>query len=195
MTESDQKTVFLRYLAAAREGLLWKLEGLSDYDVRRPLTPTGTNLLGIVKHVSLVESGYLGICFGRPVADPTPRFDPDDDTSDMWARADEEREFIADFYVRVAENSAATVEAVALAERGTVAHWPEERRHPTLRELLVHMLAETSRHAGQADIVREMIDGRAGMRPAATNLPEEGEQWWLSYRGKLQQLADGFEAG
>ena len=192
MTDSDQKTVFLRYLGAAREGLLWKLEGLSDYQVRRPLTATGTNLLGIVKHVAMVESGYLGACFGRPVADPAPRFDPGEDNSDMWAGADEPRSFIVDFYVRVAENSAATVEAVPLAERGTVAHWPEERRHPTLRELLVHMVAETSRHAGHADIVREMIDGRAGMRPAATNLPDEGDQWWMSYREKLQRVANGF---
>jgi uncharacterized damage-inducible protein DinB len=192
VSDSDLKTVFLRYLGAAREGLLWKLEGLSDYHVRRPLTPTGTNLLGIVKHVAMVESGYLGASFGRPVADPAPRFDPGDDTSDLWARADEPREYIVDFYARVAENSAATVDAVALAERGTVAHWPEERRHPTLAALLVHMVAETSRHAGHADIVRELIDGRAGMRPAATNLPEESDQWWMSHREKLQRVADGF---
>lgn len=193
VTDSDQKAVLVRYLGAAREGLLWKLEGLSDYHVRQPLTPTGTNLLGIVKHVAMVESGYIGACFGRPVADPVPRFDPGDDNSDLWARADEPREFIVDFYARVAENSAATVEAVALADRGTVEHWPEDRRHPTLRELLVHMVAETSRHAGHADILREMIDGRAGMRPVATNLPDEDFQWWKSYREKLQGVADGFD--
>lgn len=194
MTDSDQKTVFLRYLKAAREGLLWKLEALSEYDVRRPLTPTGTNLLGIVKHVALVESGYLGACFGRPVADPAPGFDPGEDNSDMWAPADEPRQFIVDFYVRVGENSVATVDAVGLAERGTVAHWPEERRHPTLAELLVHMVAETNRHAGHADIVRELIDGRAGMRPAATNLPDGGDEWWTSYREKLQRVANEFNS-
>ena len=63
--EADQKAVFLQYLDAAREGLLWKLEGLSEYDVRRPLTPTGTNLLGLVKHVAMVEWNYLGACFDR----------------------------------------------------------------------------------------------------------------------------------
>ena len=49
-----------RYLQIGREALVWKLDGLSEYDIRRPMTPTGTNLLGIVKHVASVEAGYLG---------------------------------------------------------------------------------------------------------------------------------------
>jgi len=193
VTVSEQKAVFLRYLEAAREGLLWKLEGLSDYDLRRPVTPTGTNLLGIVKHVAMVESGYLGSCFGRPVAEPVPFFDPARANSDMWATADESRELIVDFYERVARNSAATVDALDLDERGTVPHWPEERRHPTLQELLVRMVAETNRHAGHADIVRESIDGAVGLRPAATNLPDEGEGWWVAYRANLEEVANRFK--
>jgi uncharacterized damage-inducible protein DinB len=194
VTDSDQKAVFLRYLDAAREGLLWKLEGLSDYDVRRPVTRTGTNLLGIVKHVALVESGYLGSCFGRPVADPVPLFDPAQANSDMWATVDESRDFIVEFYQRVSQNSVATVDAVDLVERGTVPHWPQERRHPTLQELLVRMVGETNRHAGHADIVRESIDGAVGMRPAMTNLPEAGEEWWADYRRNLEEVASRFKA-
>src|SRR5439155_9963965 len=133
--ETDRKAVFLPYLNTAREGLLWKLEGLSDYDLRRPLTRTGTNLLGIVKHVALVESNYLGACFGRPVPGPVPGFDPPA-VSDMWATADESPDFIVDFYERVAHNTTATVDALALESRGYVAHWPEERREPMLQELL-----------------------------------------------------------
>ena len=193
VTVSEQKAVFLRYLEAAREGLLWKLEGLSDYDLRRPVTPTGTNLLGTVKHVAMVESGYLGSCFGRPVAEPVPFFDPARANSDMWAKADESRELIVDFYERVARNSAATVDALDLDARGTVPHWPEERRHPTLQELLVRMVAETNRHAGHADIVRESIDGAVGLRPAATNLPDEGEGWWVAYRANLEEVANRFK--
>jgi uncharacterized damage-inducible protein DinB len=192
VTDTEQKAVFLRYLDAAREGLLWKLDGLSEYDLRRPLTRTGTNLLGIVKHVAMVESGYLGSCFGRPVPDPVPRFDPAEGNSDMWATADESQDFIVDFYQRVARNSAATVDALALEARGTVPHWPEERRHPTLQELLIRMVGETNRHAGHADIVRESIDGAAGMRPAMTNLPDEGDDWWATYREKLEAVASRF---
>jgi uncharacterized damage-inducible protein DinB len=193
VTDNDQKAAFLRYLDAAREGLLWKLEGLSDYDLRRPMTRTGTNLLGILKHVAMVESGYLGSCFGRPVADPVPRFDPAETNSDMWATVDESQDFLVDFYRRVAENSAATVGALDLEERGTVPHWPEERRHPTLQELLVRMVGETNRHAGHADIVRESIDGSAGTRPVMTNLPDEGEEWWAAYRDKLEEVASTFK--
>jgi hypothetical protein len=193
VADRDQKEVFLRYLDAAREGLVWKLDGLSDYDLRRPVTRTGTNLLGVVKHVALVESGYLGSCFGRPVTDPVPRFDPAETNSDMWATVDESRDLIVDFYRRVARNSAATVDAVGLDERGTVPHWPEERRHPTLQELLVRMVGETNRHAGHADIVRETIDGAVGMRSATTNLPDEGDEWWAAYRSRLEAAARTFE--
>ena len=84
MTESDRKADLRRYLQDAREALLWKLDGLSEYDVRRPLVPTGTNLLGLVKHVTGVEMGYLGDTFGRPCPDQLP-FDESDPNSDMFA--------------------------------------------------------------------------------------------------------------
>jgi hypothetical protein len=142
----------------------------------------------------MVESGYLGSCFGRPVSDPVPHFDPAEANSDMWATADESRDFIVDFYQRVAQNSAATVDALDLDVRGTVRHWPEERRYPTLQELLVRMVGETNRHAGHADIVRESIDGAAGMRPAMTNLPDEGDQWWARYRDELEEVAKTFKS-
>ena len=58
------------YLQTGRDALLWKLDGLSEYDVRRPVVPTGTNLLGLVKHVASVEAGYFGATFGRPFAEP-----------------------------------------------------------------------------------------------------------------------------
>ncbi len=68
MVELNAKADLLRYLQASRDALLWKLDGLSEYDVRRPLTPTGTNLLGLVKHTAGVEIGYFGEVFGRPCA-------------------------------------------------------------------------------------------------------------------------------
>jgi uncharacterized damage-inducible protein DinB len=192
VTEADQKAVLLEYLNAAREGLLWKLDGLSDYDLRRPLTRTGTNLLGIVKHVAMVEWNYLGACFGRPASEPIPGFDPPE-VSDMWATAEESREFIVDFYERVAHNTTATVDALPVEARGYVAHWPEERRNATLQELLVRMVGETNRHAGHADILRESIDGRAGAHPAKTNLPDETDEWWTAYCGKLEEVAVSFK--
>jgi uncharacterized damage-inducible protein DinB len=192
VTESDQKAVLLRYLDDARRALLWKLDGLSEYDARRPVTRTGTNVLGVVKHVAMVEGGYLGACFDRPVPGPEPRFEPGDDNSDMWATADESREFVVEYYARVAENSASTVAALPLDARATVAHWPVERRHPTLHELLVRMVAETNRHAGHVDVVRETIDGRAGLRPGTTNLPDVDDGWWTAYVERLEAVAREF---
>ncbi|MGH3158897.1 MAG: DUF664 domain-containing protein [Streptosporangiaceae bacterium] len=66
MTRSDPKSDLHRYLQRAREALLWKLDGLSGYDIRRPLVPTGTNLLGLVKHLTATEFVYFGTTFGRP---------------------------------------------------------------------------------------------------------------------------------
>ena len=59
-------------IPSSSRALLWKLDGLSEYDVRRPLVPTGTNLLGLVKHVASVASGYFGDTFGRPFAEALP---------------------------------------------------------------------------------------------------------------------------
>ena len=96
MTALDPKADFHRYLQEARDALLWKLDGLGEYDIRRPLVPTGTNLLGLVKHVAGGELGYFGDTFGRPHGEPWPEFDPEAPNADMWAKADETREQIVE---------------------------------------------------------------------------------------------------
>lgn len=191
MTGTDPKADLRRYLQEARDALLWKLDGLSEYDLRRPLTPTGTNLLGLVKHVALVESGYLGDTFGRPLADPLAGLEHDaDPNADMWATLDEPRERIAEFYRRVWVHSDATIGALPLDAIGRVPWWPEDRNEVTLHRILVHMIAETHRHAGHADIVRELIDGAAGLRKENTNLAPGDQAWWEEYRDRLQRVAE-----
>src|ERR1700722_11325416 len=147
MTETDQKTVLHNYLKAARQALLWKMEGLSEYDVRRPLVPTGTNLLGLVKHVSSVELGYFGETFGRPSDIPQPWFDESaEPNADMWATVDESREQIISLYRRATEHADTTIDTLELTAMGSVPWWPEERRQVTLHRILVHVVAETNRH-------------------------------------------------
>ena len=86
MTIANPKTDLHRYLRTGREALLWKLDGLSEYDIRRPLVPSGTNLLGLIKHVASVEAGYFGDTFGRPFGEPLPWLDDDaEPNADMWA--------------------------------------------------------------------------------------------------------------
>jgi Protein of unknown function (DUF664) len=190
MTNADPKSILQRYLQTGREALMWKLEGVSEYDSRRPLVPTGTNLLGLVKHAAGVEVGYFGETFGRPFPEPLPWFDEGaEPNADMWATPDESREDITGLYRRAWAHSDATIESLPLDAAGTVAWWPPERRESTLHTILVHVIAETHRHAGHADIVRELIDGAVGLRKDNSNLPEADRTWWETYRDRLEQTA------
>ncbi|MFJ5114010.1 DinB family protein [Streptomyces sp. NPDC088551] len=196
MIESEAKTDLLRYLRTAREALLWKLDGLTEYDIRRPLTPTGTNLLGLVKHVAAVELGYFGDTFGRPFFDEPPAWygvgaEPG---ADMWATEDESREWIVGLYQRAWQHSDTTIATLPLDAIGHVSWWPEERREVTLHHVLVRVLAETHRHAGHADIVRELIDGAVGMSEGNDNIPPGDQSWWETYRSGLERAAEAFRA-
>jgi uncharacterized damage-inducible protein DinB len=187
---TDPKADLRRYLQAGREALLWKLDGLSEYDIRRPMTPTGTNLLGLVKHVASVEIGYLGDTFGRPFGEPLRWLADDAEVNaDMWATADESREQITGLYRRAQAHSDATIDALALDAIGHVPWWPSEQSEVTLHRILVHMIAETDRHAGHADIVRELIDGAAGLRDGNDNMAPGDQAWWVDYRSRLERAA------
>ncbi len=194
MSGSDQKADLHRYLQAAREALLWKLNGPSEYDIRRPMTPTGTNLLGLIKHVASVEAGYFGDTFGRAFDEPLPWIEDDaEPNADMWATADESRDEIVGLYQRVWAHSDATIDTLALDAIGHVPWWPEEHSAVTLHRILIHMIAETDRHAGHADIVRELIDGAAGLKEGNDNLAAGDQAWWENYRSQLERSAQ--EAG
>jgi uncharacterized damage-inducible protein DinB len=196
MSGSDPKEDLKRYLQAAREALVWKLDGLSEYDIRRPLVPTGTNLLGLVKHLASTEAGYFGDTFGRPFDEPMPWLDDDaEPNADMWATAEESRSQILDLYRRVWAHADATIDAVGIDDLGHVPWWPEGRNEVTLHRILVHMVAETNRHAGQADIVRELIDGAAGLREDNDNLAPGDQAWWEEYRNRLEGVAQEAAAG
>ena len=191
MPTTDAKADLHRYLQVGRDALLWKLDGLSEYDIRRPMVPTGTNLLGLVKHVASVEAGYLGATFGRPFAEPLPWYDDGaEPNADMWATADESREDIVGLYRRVWAHSDVTVDSLDLDTIGHVPWWGEGRSEVTLHRVLVHMIAETHRHSGHADIVRELIDGAAGLRADTDNMAPGDAAWWERYRNRLQRVAE-----
>ncbi len=189
----DRDDPLRRYLADGHEALVWKLEGASEYDVRRPLTPTGTTLLGLVKHVASVEAGYLGVTFGRPFPEPLPWYADDAaPDADMWATADESRADVLGLHRRVRAHADATLDALDPAAPGRVPHWPEPRCRVTLAQVLVHLVAEAHRHAGHADIVRELVDGAAGMQRGNDNLPDVDAAWRSAHRARLQAVAEGF---
>ncbi|ADG80577.1 DinB family protein [Tsukamurella paurometabola] len=179
-----------RYLDHARDALLWKLDGLGEYDLRRPLTPTGTNLLGLVKHCAMVDAGYLGDCFGRPFRHPNlpdplaPGADPNDD---LWVRADESSVAIRDLFAAARAHATATLSELPLDATGTVAWWGENGRGVTLHRLALHVLLDLGRHAGQADIVRESVDGAVGLLAENTNLPDGYD--WAAYCAQVESSA------
>jgi hypothetical protein len=186
----DPEADLVADLQAGREAVLWKLEGLAEYDLRRPMTPTGTNLLGLVKHLSYVEMGYFGPVFGRPVAEVEPWIRDDiEANSDMWATVDESREDVVALYHRAWAVTDATIDALPLGAAGHVPWWRPARREVTLHQVLVHVIAETHRHAGHADVVRELIDGSAGLRAGNDNLPPADRDWWADYRERLENVA------
>ncbi|SEE10175.1 Protein of unknown function [Ruania alba] len=177
-----------RYLQAHREALLWKLDGLDERQVRWPVTPTGTNLLGLVKHMASVEQGYFGEVFGREMPIPMPWSDEDaEPNADMWATVDESRESIVDMYRQVWVFADETITSRDLDAPGDVPWWGER---VTLGEILVHVIAELARHAGHADIARETLDGEAGLRPTVSNLPDVEDSWWPDYRARLETVAE-----
>jgi hypothetical protein len=154
------------------------------------MTLTGTNLLGLVKHCASVELGSFGDTFGRPSGEALPWFEPGAEVNaDMWATSDESRTDVSDLYRRAWAHSDATIAALDLEAAGEVPWWPEGHRRVTLHHMLVRMVAETSRHAGQADIVRELIDGSVGFRPDQSNLPPGDAEWWQDYRARLESAA------
>ncbi|WP_405725122.1 DinB family protein [Streptomyces sp. NBC_00028] len=169
-----------------REALLWKLDGLSEYDARRPLTVTGTNLLGLVKHVAAVEARYFGEVFDRPSPEPLPRWQ-DYDGDDLWAAEDETRDQITGFYRRTWEHSDATIKELPLDAPGHVPWWSEPYPNTNLFAVMVHVLGETIRHTGHADILRESLDGRTGLRPEYEQRIDEEAR--ASYYAKIEQAA------
>ncbi len=179
-----------RYLQSGRDAVVWKLGGLGEYDIRRPMVPTGTNLLGLVKHLASVEFGYFGTTFDRPFDEVLPWWDDDaEPNADMWATPDESREDVVGLYRRAWSHADTTIDELDLDAVGMVPWWPPDRREVSLHQILVHVIAETHRHAGHADIVRELIDGAVGLREGVSNLPDVDAAWWEAYRARLEDAA------
>jgi hypothetical protein len=158
--EDFVKEYLHRQLKVTREALVWKLDGLSEYDIRRPLTVTGTNLLGLVKHLATWEVRYLGEIFDRPFPEPLPHWQ-DADGSDLWVTQDETREQVIGFYRRAWNHADATINELPIDALGHVPWWPSP--NVKLFNMMVHVLQDTTRHAGHADILREQLDGRTGV--------------------------------
>lgn len=189
---TDQKAIWQRYYKDRRDALISKVEDLSEYQARMPRTPTGTSLVGIIKHVLNVEAVYLGASFGRPfphadelVAEAAYDVDPQ---ADWYATAKETTAGLIDLYRRVIAHCEQTVELLDLDTVGYVRHWGG--REVTLHWILVHNFNDLAQHNGQADILREQVDGSVGWRRPGDNVPDGYD--WPPYVAKLTELAERF---
>ena len=192
LTVGDEKTLLHTHLQLQRDALLWKLDDLGDADLRRPMTDTGTNLLGLVKHLTGVEGAYFCDAFGRER--PPLAWEDDEDAamgefSDMYAKPDETADEIVASYraaTAVADQSIETLDLDAVG-----------RHHlgisVSLRWMLLTVLLDTTRHAGHADIVREMIDGTAGhSRDWSGVPPADDEEYRTTYLARVRgEVGDG----
>lgn len=187
---TDLKAELHSKLRDSRALLLSKLDGLSEYDLRRPLVASGTNLLGLVKHLAGIEYVYLTTSLGRPKQDTLPWEEDGSiwDGADMWAKPSETSEYLIDLYRRACASGDETITALDLSAPAEVPHWSEDRRHTDLGVLLIRMVDETAHHAGHADVVRELIDGQGGSD--ADMLDEPG---WKTYLAGIQAAADTFK--
>lgn len=206
----DEKENLHRWLRGMRDVMLWKLEGLSDADIRRPMTRSGTNLLGLVKHLTGEEINYLGETFGRPATDVRlPWWEPENIRNtfatggDMYAAPGESTEYIVDLYRRACTHADQTIAERDLDDIGTVTHpvvletgelVETDGENTTLQQALVLMIHETSRHAGHADIVRELIDGSIGGSRDNPCVPDWSEKaFWRDYLARVEASATAAE--
>lgn len=152
----SEKEILQHGMDRHRDAILWKAEGLSDEDLRRPLVPSGSNILGLIKHLAYVEYSWFCSSFGRPVE--LMGIDEEDPEADLRVEPHETTADILAFYSRARAASDAVLADLPLDEVGTA--WFGDA--VTLRWVTVHMIEETARHAGHIDILRELIDGATG---------------------------------
>ena|SRR2546423_4885873 len=157
----DEKAMLSAFLDQQSDVMLWKLEGLTDDQVRQPITPTGMSLLALVKHVAGAECYWLCEIFGRPTG---PWRLPGSDDVELLPGDTIDRVLAFSARAREARNEAIS----ELDLDATATTWLGDT--VSFRWAILHVIEEEARHAGHADIIREHIDNATGYLPPG-NLP------------------------
>lgn len=189
--EKTRKDRLRSYLDSARQAVLWKADGLDEAKLRRPMVPSGTSLLGVINHLAFVEFGYFSYCLNRPVdnARAVALFKADDDMAEFIVESETSADEVLGFYREAIAASDAAFDELPLDAPAEVPWWGENRR-TDLERLMLHMVFETSRHAGHLDLVRELIDGKIGLRQGNENLPDYSSEQWKAHYERLRKIAD-----
>ena len=198
MTVPDLKADLHDYLRAARAALLWKVDGISEYDARRPLVATGTNLLGLVKHCATVEWGHFSAAFDRPFRTTLPWVGGDaEPDADMWAAADETRAGLVELYRELCAHSDTVIDELPLDTVGEVPWWPPEISRVTLHAILAHTVAEAQRTRATPTSCASWSTARPGTvrrdrcsRPATASGGAPGSSAWSARPGRADESVD-----
>ncbi len=155
-SDLDERETLIAFIDSHRDAMLVKLDGLDREQLSRRVVPSRTTLLGLVKHLTLVEEWWFSCVLA---GGPEPSEEADDPDSEWLITGDDDPEHIVAAYRAACTRSNEIARSVpSLAVHGPGPHRPEI----SARWILVHMVDETARHAGHADIIRELIDGRTG---------------------------------
>ncbi|MFI2611647.1 DinB family protein [Kitasatospora sp. NPDC018619] len=152
---ADEPTTLLAFLDYLRAAVAAKLDGVSDEDARRPGVASGTSLLWLVRHLAVVEDNWFTWAYQGVGEQPR---DSDEEPLDGATVAEE----LAAYRAAVERSNAVAAAAPDLDRPGVRSLRPDAAEGPSLRWVLVHMIEETGRHAGHADIIREQLDGATG---------------------------------
>ena len=186
-----EKELLVARLTLSRDALVWKIDGLGEAQLRRPMTDSATNLIGLVKHLTLLESYYFCDAFERPR--PALAWESDEDAT---------LGFLADFYAKPEERAAdliAAYHAACAAADRTIEELDLDAtgRHPagvtvSLRWMLLNVIIDTARHTGHADILREQIDGSTGSHRPVQGLkhPPKDAELWGKYSARVRGEID-----
>jgi hypothetical protein len=155
----DEKAQLYVALDRHRDLVPWKLQGLTDQQLRRPVVASGTSMLGLVKHLAAADVAWFCETFGRET-EPLP-LSVDDPEADLRVEPQESAADILGFYARARLASDAVINDLDLDAVGTA--WFGGTVN--LRWVLIHMIEETCRHLGHLDILRELLDGTTGDFP------------------------------
>ncbi len=177
-----EKETLVARLHNSRAVMEWKLAGVSEEDARRRVVPSGTSLAGLVSHLTTAELWWFGdVMAAGDYQLEEPLRSWREGIKAQWAAGDRDAEFTVpetdtlDDVFRRYEMAVALAEGVAdrldldhVADVSGNERWWEGSEAPSLRWVLIHMIDETARHAGHADIAREIVDGVTAYMPEGT---------------------------
>ncbi|MET9393298.1 DinB family protein [Streptomyces sp. NPDC006624] len=170
----DERGALLSFIAEQRGGIRRAVLGLDDEQAGSRPTVSELSLAGLVKHVAEVEQGWIARAKGEP---PAVQRDESNWHECFRLTGDETLQSCLAYYEKVAAETEAFIRAVPSLDDTFLlpkTSWNPKDERLSMRWLCLHLIRETARHAGHADIIRESLDGATAFELVAK---EQGSSW------------------